>query len=66
MTPEQYRQHHPRCKYCKYCELIIPPSYICSDYYEYLEKDKIISELFWNWKGMFCLCYKPKELDFEI
>lgn len=66
MTPEQYRQHHPRCKYCKYCELIVPPSYICSDYYECLVKDKIISELFWNWRGMFCSVYKPKELDFEI
>lgn len=46
MTPNQYRQHHPRCKYCKYKKLIQPPLGICSDYYKCLVKDKIISEVF--------------------
>ena len=66
MTPDQYRQHHPRCRYCRYKKLIQPPLGVCSDYYKCLVKDKIISEVFWNWRGMLCLCYKPEELDFEI
>ena len=46
MTPQEYRNKHHRCKYCKYSKLIVPPHYIAPDYYICLVKDKIISDLF--------------------
>lgn len=66
MTPQEYRLKHRRCRWCKYIKIVQPPHCICPDYYKCLVKDKIISELFWNWRGAFCKCYKPEELDFEI
>lgn len=41
MTPEQYRQHHPRCKYCKYKKFYHVDMHC---WYECLVKDKYIPE----------------------
>lgn len=74
MTPQEYREKHHRCRWCKYKYLLknspaysgMPKPYIC------LVKDKIIlkDSLFFVFKsrleGCFCKVYKPKEIDFDI
>lgn len=55
----EYREKHPRCKYCKYERLVMGiTSY---SYYRCELKDKYIGSLKSDWKGIFCKWFKPKE-----
>ena len=66
VSPKTYRITHHRCRWCKYIRYVQPPHCICGDYYKCLVKDKLISELFWQNRGMFCRVYSPEEIDFDI
>lgn len=53
----KYRQKHPRCRYCKYCEIIVPPIALPMDsYYKCILKDKKVP----LHKGLFCKWFKIK------
>lgn len=56
---KEYREKHPRCKYCKYERLVMGISPY--SYYRCELKDKYISSLKSDWKGIFCKWFKPKE-----
>lgn len=57
-----YRNKHPRCKYCKYHKnevkgmmLGIPNYWVCK------LKDKMLNDWFWDLKGWHCKWFKPEE-----
>ena len=58
----EYRQTHPRCKYCKYKHYVSNP--LCGTGIFRCElKDKALFDtLFWNIKGIFCKWYRAKEI----
>lgn len=64
---QEYRNRHPRCRYCKYCNFILlkwVPG--CPGWYSCSLKDKYICSdmsLKINWKGMFCRWYETKIED---
>ena len=48
----EYRNKHPRCRYCKYFKYRITP--VLSDYCECVLKDKLVKEYFLDIHGIFC------------
>ena len=52
----EYRNKHPRCRYCKYSKYVTAPVLLWDcDYHECVLKDKIIKYWFYNSiAGMFC------------
>lgn len=60
MTPKEYRDKHPSCKYCKY---------ICSvgtDWCGYVKHCKVREKLISSFppiRGRFCKCYESQEIE---
>ena len=53
----EYRNKHPRCRYCKYSKYVTVPVLLWNscDYHECVLKDKIIKHWFYDSiVGMFC------------
>lgn len=49
----EYRNKHPRCRYCKYFKRRITP--VLSDYCECVLKDKLVKEEYLlDIRGIFC------------
>lgn len=48
----EYRNKHPRCRYCKYFKRITTP--VLSDYCKCVLKDKLVKEYFLDIRGIFC------------
>lgn len=61
-TPHEWREEHPRCSFCKYCQCINSSFLGISspDYYKCIVKDKIIK--FPNLFRPSCACFNLKSV----
>ena len=66
-TPYDWREKHPKCKFCRYCEFVSPSTkfgVMCPDYYKCEVKDRIIHLP--NMPRPLCMCYEARhEAKFE-
>ena len=59
LTPEQWREKHARCAFCKYIKFNnVPAGIYCADYYSCTVKSKIIGNP--DLPRPFCRCYEVK------
>jgi hypothetical protein len=54
----EYRQTHPKCRYCKYLEHVVKLT-LPVDYYNCKAKDVVINCI--SIPRVFCSCYRVKE-----
>ena len=58
----EWRNKHPRCRYCKYYDVWLPPTH--GSVISCKAKDKYLREpIFLDNRGMFCKLFIPKEVD---
>lgn len=61
MNVTEWRNKHPRCRYCKYYNIWNPPTY--SSIISCTAKDKYLREpMFFDARGMFCRLFESKEV----
>lgn len=64
----EYRNKHPRCRYCKYSKYVTVPVVLWDshDYYECVLKDKIIKYDFYDSiAGMFCKYFECGDIKID-
>ena len=64
----EYRNKHPRCRYCRYSKYIIVPVLLWdfADYRECTLKDRIIKDFFYyNIAGMFCRYFECGDVNID-
>ena len=61
----EYRNNHPRCRYCKYSYLLNAPKYLNIWIHKCDLKDEIIKFFDWKYCGWSCDYFEPKELTID-
>ncbi len=59
----EYRNKHPRCRYCKYSYLLNAPKYLNIWIHKCDLKDEVIKFFDWKYCGCFCKYFELENLN---